>query len=253
MRAAASKLVACATAAIVSCTLAFLSGAGGSELPQKILSRKNIAAYLLSNIPPVFSTANPADAKPLPLLLKGFSTYAMLGTLPNEAHGYISTYLNFFINITQVGFRLNQQSAKIVFFVEDDWSKHVEEHRQQITNVVDFPIDYDDLVRRVGPGSLCQSFIYSKNGTTIDAAVIFLSSPLRTYEFDRCSYRMILQMFGFKSGLNPPDKVLRDDEPGDRLLDMASLMILYSLPEPDRTVAKLRGAVDRLVQNPGSR
>jgi hypothetical protein len=63
---------------------------------------------------------------------------------------------------------------------------------------------------------------------------------------------MILQMFGFKSGLNPPDKVLRDDEPGDRLVDMAALMILYSLPEPDRTVAKLRGAVDRLVQNPDS-
>jgi hypothetical protein len=58
---------------------------------------------------------------------------------------------------------------------------------------------------------------------------------------------MVLQVFGFKPG-ETPNRMLSPDEPGERLLDMAALMVLYSLDNSDRTVAKLHDAVRTVLE-----
>ncbi|MEA2859206.1 MAG: hypothetical protein QOC72_1245 [Methylobacteriaceae bacterium] len=122
----------------------------------------------------------------------------------------------------------------------------MDQYREAVQRIVG-DVNYDELVSLVTPGALCQSFVYAKDGLVIDHAIVFVSSPPRNYEFDGCLYRMVLQVFGFKPG-ETPNRMLSPDEPGDRLLDMAALMVLYSLDNSDRTVAKLHDAVRTVLE-----
>jgi hypothetical protein len=248
MNAAALKRLAWAKSAVAGVALAALctSTTFCSDLAVETLNPSRIEAYLLKNIPPVFSATDTAESRTLPLLKKSFVNFTIIGSLSNRAAGYVISYLNTFVNVTQVGFRRNDESAEVLFVVDKDWSMHIDQYRGDVTRIVR-EVNYDELANLVTPGALCQSFVYAKDGRVIDHAIVFVSSPPRNYEFDGCLYRMVLQIFGFKPG-ETPDRMLSADEPGERLLDVAALTILYSLDESDRTVAKLRGAVHAVLE-----
>jgi hypothetical protein len=83
---------------------------------------EKIESHLFKNIPAVFSATDTAESKTLPLLKKGFVNLAIMGALSNRAAGYVISYLNTMVNVTQVGFRRNDETAEVLFVVEKDLS-----------------------------------------------------------------------------------------------------------------------------------
>jgi hypothetical protein len=65
---------------------------------------EKIESHLFKNIPAVFSATDTAESKTLPLLKKGFVNFTIMGALSNRAAGYVISYLNTMVNVTQVGF-----------------------------------------------------------------------------------------------------------------------------------------------------
>jgi hypothetical protein len=220
---------------------ALYSGMGYCGDFNATLNPQKIEAHIFANLDPMFSKADgEAQTKILPLLKRSSLDFTVFGSLSNRAAGYVLSYLNTFGNVSQVSFRRNDEHADLVVIVDQDWSRHIDDYRIRVSRVVD--VNYDEISNAVTPGAICQSFVYSKDGIVIDHAVVFISWGTRNYEFDRCLYRVILQAFGFKSQ-ELPNRIISDEEAGERLLDLAALTVLYSLKPADRTTLKLRAAV----------